>query len=527
MRRAAARISAERRDRLKRAEQPLWLIIPLAVTLIGLAVMIALLTERQHLLGALIAYSNLTLISAAAVYFVRQRTLQGLIPVLFLAWFAMGWPLPTIYFATMFPTEAYHPFADEREILFGAAWVQTVGLVFLVIYLTTVRLFLGHHRPWTHSVANERTERLVGSVVLWIVMAAITLHAFSQVVPLPGTLMYVASGSYNYLHGLMLMVGVLFLRLNVETRLRALLFMALAAAFYLIGNARGLAVLPATLFVVGLIFLSDISQRYKTWAIIAACAGLPLALVIGNTTRVLLGSIGFQDIGTRLSALGEWQEVLSRTPVLVSTFHRLFFVGGHSIIAYTPEYFPYLNFSWTDYGWELVTRLLPGKLFYAPFYSDNERLQAYGFLISDESSFPMSLLGSLYLLGGLVPVALGAVAFGIFHSLLGRLIGLASRRTSYLGLFVFSMVASTLIWSQNVDLITNVRVTAWRVLSAFVLYLAILRPLVARAAARRPGTRRGAPRAWRRTPVATPAAGAAMLASGPEERRFPTWTTQP
>ena len=64
-----------------------------------------------------------------------------------------------------------------------------------------------------------------------------------------------ASGSYNYLHGLMLMVGVLFLRLTVETRLRALLFMALAGAFYLIGNARGLAVLPATLFVVGLIFL--------------------------------------------------------------------------------------------------------------------------------------------------------------------------------------------------------------------------------------------------------------------------------
>jgi hypothetical protein len=516
-----------RRPRLVRIEQPLWLIIPLAVTMIVLAVLIVLLTEPRHLLGAVLAYVNLIIIGTAAVYFVRQRTLQGLIPVLFLAWFAMGWPLPTIYFATMFPSEAYHPFADEREILYGAVWVQTVVLVFLVTYLTTLRLFQGRYQPWIHSPENQETDRRAGSVVLWMVMAAITLHAVSQVIPPPGPLGYVANGSYNYLHGLMLMVGVLFLRLNVETRLRALLFMALAAAFYLIGNARGLAVLPATLFAIGLIFVSDISQRYKTWAIILACAGLPLALVIGNTTRVLLGSIGFQDIGTRLNALGEWQEVLRRTPVLVSTFHRLFFVGGHSIIAYTPEYFPYLEFSWTHYGWEFVTRLLPGKLFYAPFYSDNERLRAYGFLITEATSYPLSLLGSLYMLGGVVPVAMGAVAFGLFHTLLGRLIAIASRRTSYLGLFIFSMIASTLIWSQNVDLITNVRVTMWRILSGFVLYLAILRPLVRRAAPRRSAIRRGGARAWRRTPAATPAAGSAALASGTGQRRIPTWTTQP
>src|SRR5262249_55905182 len=183
-----------------------------------------------------------------------------------------------------------------------------------------------------------------GVMVLWIVMAAIRRHAVSQIVSLPGPLVYIAAGSYNYLHGLMLMVGVLFLRLPMETRLRALLFMALAGAFYLIGNARGLAVLPATLFVVGLIFLSDIQQRYKTWTIVAVCTALPLALVIGNTTRTLMGSIGFADLGSRLSALAEWQEVLRRTPVLAATFERLFFVGGHSIIAHAPQHFPHRHF---------------------------------------------------------------------------------------------------------------------------------------------------------------------------------------
>jgi hypothetical protein len=507
--------------RAPRREQPRWLILPLAITLVALAALIPFATAQQHLLGASIAYFNLLLIAAATVYFVRQHTLQGLIPVLFLAWFVMGWPLPTTYFATMYPNEAYHPFADEREILFNAERVQLVGLLFLSVYLATFRALQGRCARWTHSPENAETERRVGSMVLWIVMAAITLHATSQVVTLPGPLIYIASGSYNYLHGLMLMVGVLFLRLNMETRVRALIFMALAGAFYLIGNARGLAVLPATLFVVGLIFLSDLRQRYKTWAVIAACAGLPLALAIGNTTRVLMGSIGFQDIGARLSAMGDWQEALNRTPVLVSTFHRLFFVGGHSIIAYTPEYYHYLDFSWADYGWEFLTRLLPGKLFYAPFFSDNERLRDYGFLITDETSFPMSLLGSLYMLGGLIPVAAGAAAFGVFHSLLARLIGAASRRAPYLGLFIFSMIASTLIWSQNVDLITNVRVTAWRVLTAFILYLVILRPLVARATARRAERHRRRIPVWRRPPldghgsVAAVASGSAQTAARP------------
>jgi len=490
-RRSTPRRRAPRRPRL---EQPRWLIVPIAVTLTGLAVLISLATPREHLLGTVLAYVNLVIVGAAAVHFVQQRTLQGLIPVLFLVWFAAGWLLPTIYFATLYPEAVYYPMGDNRNMLFGAAWVQTVAFVFLATYLGTFLFFQGRHAPWTFSEVNKRTERRMGVMVLWIVTAAITLHGVSQVVALPAPLVYIASGSYNYLHGLMLMVGVLFLRLPMQTRLRALLFLFMAGAFYLLGNARGLAVLPATLFVVGLIFLSEVEQRYKTWTVIAACAALPIALVIGNTTRVLLGSIGFEDIGARLNALGQWQEVLKRTPMLAATFSRLFFVGGHSIIAYTPEYFPYVKFTWSRYAYEFFTRLLPGKLFFEPFYSSNERLQLYGFLITEETSYPMSLLGSLYLLGGVVPVGLGALAMALFHCGLARIIGAVRRRSPYLGLFIFSMIASTLIWSQNVDLITNVRVTAWRVLTAFVLYVIILRPFAELPAARRPTRRRVPPR---------------------------------
>src|SRR5262249_45140363 len=88
-----------------------------------------------------------------------------------------------------------------------------------------------------------------------------------------------------------------------------------------------------------------------------------------------------------------------------------------------------------------------------------------------------------------------------FHCALARVIGVASRHSRYLALFIFSMIASTLIWSQNVDLITNVRVTMWRVLSAFVLYLVILRPLAERGADPRPAARRRAGRRAARRPL--------------------------
>jgi hypothetical protein len=390
-----------------------------------------------------------------------------------------------------------------------------------------VLLVAGHYPPWTFAAASQATDRRAGGAVLGIVLAAITLHAASRIVPLPGPLMYIASGSYNCLHGLRLMVGVLSLRLPVQTRFRALVFMALAGAFYLIGNARGLAVLPATLFVVGLIVLSDIKQRCKTWTVIAVCAGLPLALVIGNTTRTLMGSLGFTEFGARLSALGQWQEVLSRTPVLAATLHRLFFVGGHSIITFSPEYFPYLDFSPASYGWELLARLLPGKLFYALYYSTSTRLQQYDFLITEGTSYPMSLLGSLYMLGGVVPVILGACAIVGFHFLLSRLIGPANRRSRHLGLFTFSMMASALIWSRNMDLITNLRVAAWRVLSALAHYIALLRPLAERPTGQRrllrPGG--GASSWWRapRPPSAPLDAGevAAAVKWGPSFRWTP------
>src|SRR5512139_382453 len=190
--------------------QPRWLLVPLGGTLVVVPAFIFVSVPKEHLAGATLAYLNLAVIAAAMAHFARRRTIQGLIPALFLTWLAAGWPLPTIYFATRYPDGVYFTMTDAREFMFASVRVQLVTLTFLVSYLGALLLFEGRYPPWTTSAATSATERRLGTVVLCIVMSAITLNAFSKVWPLPEALDYVANGSYNYLHSLMLMVGVLF-----------------------------------------------------------------------------------------------------------------------------------------------------------------------------------------------------------------------------------------------------------------------------------------------------------------------------
>ena len=457
---------------------------PLTLVALVVPILIAAATPEKHLGGALLAYTNIVVFLIVAVYFIRQRTLQGLIPVIYLAWLIAAWPLASIYFAIECPTYSYTTMAEEREFLYGDDWLQLVTLAFLVSYLTTFAVFRGRHAPWSVGNGELKTDQRVVSIILWIVISAITVHAVSKLLPLPDLLQYIANGSYLYLHGLMLMVGVLFLRLPLQTRWRAIVFMAIVAGFYTLGNARGQAAAPTALFLLGLIFLSNLDHRWKVWIVTIGCLCFPLALVFSNTTRLVTGTIGFQDLASRVKALEQWQQVLSSTPILASTFGRLFFVGGHTIVTMSPERFPYIDFSWSSYIWELLTRMMPRKAVFESYYSANPNLilGQYDFLITEDTSVAVSLIGSLYMLGGIIAVMIGGVGIGLLHSGLARLIGNLAARSKYLALFVFAMISSNLLWGQNIDPITHLRGLVWAGTSAVIIYQLMIRPFVGASA---------------------------------------------
>ena len=452
-----------------------------AIAAVVAPVVISVTAPHEQLAGALVAYLNLLVFGVAAAYFISSGTLQGLIPVIFLTWLEAAWPLASIYFATQCPEYAYVTTVDERQFLFRNLWVQTVTLAFVLAYLGTTFAFRGRATAWSMPLSSASSARRVPGVVLVLVIGAITLHAVSKVVTLPDVIQYFADGGYLYLHGLMFMVGALFLRLRVHTRSWALLFMGLAASFYVLGNARGQAGLPVALFLAGIVLLSDLKYHWKAWIVTVACVSFPLALVIANTTRQMTGTIGFGDLASRLRALGQWHEVVSTTPVLASTFGRLFFIGGHTIVTMSPEQFPFVDFAPLTYVWEFLTRLLPRRLMFDSYYSANPNviLMRYDFLVTEETSVPVSLIGSLYMLGGLTPVMLGGMAIAMFHCLVARCLGRLARYSPYLGLFVFAMIATNLLWAQNLDPITHVRGVVWAGVAAIVLYQLVLRPFLA------------------------------------------------
>jgi hypothetical protein len=206
----------------------------------------------------------------------------------------------------------------------------------------------------------------------------------------------------------------------------------------------------------------------------------PLAMVVSDTTRIVTNSIGFTDINARLGALNQWQDVLLQTPVLTSTFGRLFFIGGHSIITLSPEHYPYIDFSPSRYAFEFVMRMLPKRFFGTLYYSEqpNIILRLYGFLITPETSYPLSTVASLYMLGGVVPVAVGGALIGLFHSTVGYGLRRARRRSPYLALIVFAMISTELLWGQNRDPISHVRSILWNGTAGVILFQFVIRPLV-------------------------------------------------
>jgi hypothetical protein len=467
--------------KVRRPETGRWFSVPTAIALVVMPVLILTMASAEHIPGALLAYVNTVIVAAAATYFVRLRTLEALIPLLFLIWQGVAWPVTTIYFACFAPNgRGYVTINEEyRGYLENSVRLQLVTLAFLLSYLPIVWLAV-RKRPGEAQVDPDPVSaRRLGWIVLLISMFVLVFHATSRFVAMgPGE--YVANGLFNYLSGLLFVVGVLFLRLPYATRVLAIALMLLALVFYSIGNARGSALFPFMLFFIGLVFLSELKARWRTWLVVAAVVALPFYLVISNTSRELTGrGGGFENFAYRLQLLGRWREVLDDQSVLFRTMGRLFHTGGHSVVTLTPERYPYLPFNPGAYLYELTTRLfIPGAILDTRFYSATAQLKRYGFRINEKTSVELSFIGSMWLIGGIVPVILGGVALGCFHALCARYLRRVRKTAPCRALFLFGILGLRFLWASNLDLISNVRDTAWSLLIGLVLYEIFVRSFV-------------------------------------------------
>lgn len=443
-----------------------WLLIVfLIVTPVGIGVSVA--AERIPM--CLLAYVNCLFIGYGLRWFLRKNTLAALVPVLFIPILLLSWPVAIIYFAIFHPDIYYSTMTGDVSHFEAGVKVQLCVLLFLIGYFSIMFCTLRKDRP-TETIEIVHPGRFA-NIAIFLGLAVVLLNSVSKVVQLPGFVTYLADGFIKYLNGLFFICGALLK--SIPKVIRILFFSCLGAAvlFYTIGNARGMALRPVLMLLVGILFFSGLGRKAKITLVVCFIVAFPTYVVIANTTRVLLKTIGFEEgISYRLKTLKRWREAKPEASSVASTLGRLFYTGGHSIIAQTPSRVPYRRFSPVAYPKEVLTALIPGRIYYRPHYRGSQILLDYGFNITEKTAVGLSMIGSFWFLGGYVPVFFGGIGLGLLHWLIIAILQRAWLVSKAKAFLYFSIFSPTILWASRVSLINHWHDIAYRIVMATLLY---------------------------------------------------------
>ena len=240
--------------------------------------------------------------------------------------------------------------------------------------------------------------------------------------------------------------------------------------FYTIGNARGMALNTIMLLIFGVLFFSKCSPKTKLIIMICLGLSLPSYILISNTARLLTAEIGFEDFWYRVGLFKEWRVATVGQSPAATAFGRLFFTAGHAIILRTPSEIPYRSFKLLHYLREIAEALIPGKIYYRPYYRGDIILRDYGFYVTETTSIDTSLLGSFWFLGGYLFIFAGGIAVGLFHSLIMLVLRRASSASKIKAFVYFSVFAPSVFWASRIGFIEHWRDMMYRFVLAFILY---------------------------------------------------------
>lgn len=454
-----------------------WLIWPTVALVVLLPIAIVSGARTADLPGLLLAYLNVLIIITAMIYFLSRRTFEDVLPVVFLIWPLMSFPLATIYFGLSNPDVWYVTTLDHHRPLLGNNFrVQSVMLLFVTSYIFTVLLVRprGSKLP-TFSVQNRATKRLV-YVVACAAMISFAGGLYARIAENYGSgLGYVLAGLFNYLFAIPIIFGVLFPKIPKTAKIGVLTFFGVTSPAYLLYHSRLNLVGPWVMMAFGLLLFSEWPRRKKITLALVSLFAFPLLMIIGEVTRGMKASVSMQERTETMG--GRWQDVFANSSFIGSTMSRFFSTGGHSIITMSPEEVPYLEFDPVRYFGEMaISAVVPGRIWADYFYSTTYHLNGYGLRVTTSTSVELSLPGSLWMLGGWIPIFLGGIWVGLLDGCLMHWLRSATRKSSYQGLFYLAMIIGTVLWSFNWDPITLTRGLLRNAFFAWLLWNLVVRP---------------------------------------------------
>jgi hypothetical protein len=448
----------------------------LILYLLIMPIVIFLTVPTDLLMVSLLAYLNCFIIATMMRWLISKGTLPAMLPAIFLPMLLMCFPLPILYF-TITSSEAYYgTLAGNMSFFAAGEKVQLSVMVLLLGYWPIIFLSLRQERPF--DTRSLPTSKVLRGIIILATMFIISFNALSKIVDLPDVIQYAADGLFNYLNGLLFIVGALIKRVSFSVKIFLAAFLGCAILFYTVGNARGSAILCVAMLIFGVLLFSEISSKTKITILLILLFVFPAYTVIGNTTREVLGSVGFQEgFWYRLSVLKDWRFVSAETNKAESTLGRLFANGGHVIIEGTPSRVPYLPFSPVAYAKEMLETLIPGAIYYHPYYRGEFHLLDYGLRISEETSVGISMIGSFWLVGGFVAVFFGGIALGLLHSLIILILKRCRAVSSAKAFIYFSILATSFIWTARIEFIVHWHDLVYRLILCFIIYQ-VVRPFI-------------------------------------------------
>ena len=147
---------------------------------------------------------------------------------------------------------------------------------------------------------------------------------------------------------------------------------------------------------------------------------------------------------------------------------RFFVTGGHALVTQTPNVIPHLGFDPIKYAQEMIWTLKPGRQLTMADYGHNFHMLKYGFTISDKTAVGQSMLGHLWMIGGLAGVIMGGLGLGLLHGVLVLAIKRAWEHSMAMALILIAGVAYPLVWARGVNCISHWRFLVWFTAFSFV-----------------------------------------------------------
>ncbi|MCG8403892.1 MAG: hypothetical protein MI923_01715 [Phycisphaerales bacterium] len=449
-----------------------WLRRPLFVVIIILPLLIFYLVGREHLAGSMLAYLNCCIGISAFIYLASRQTIEAMVPLAILPVGIIAWPLGNIYWAIWNPMAEMtnRPFSYPLLLLQDNVRLQSAVLMFFVIYLAFVLPAARRKGPAIFPyVANYRRWAL--AIVLFNVIL-ISPVFIAQVAGLGReSVVYKNVASfYYYSAGLLFTAGVLVVNLSKSNKAFLVIYFGIGMFLSAIFSGRGLIARPILAFLVGVFFMSPLSGKRKMMLLAILMFIFPWYTLIGSTTRQVFGKEEGGNLRGRMEVLKNWREYKAGQSPLDAVFGRLHWTGGHSILTDSPSRVPYLEFNAFAYGREILERLLPGRLYYRPHYSGTLPLNRYGHQITEANSVEISMIGHLYMLGGWVPLAVGAACTGLLHVCLMGYLRRTWHRSPLKALTLYSVLFSLFITFLLSDPISHFRSVVWYSAYGWLLY---------------------------------------------------------